>query len=341
MRWLSWSLVDVQKEIGGAEIHALCVGHHLKKDFGVDFETSNKPDTLYDAGFDVIQTHGSALPKKFLRNCYRQRKEAKRIFRIHTLHGESLEVMRALGQWHRIGRWKALFRELRGCLVADLVLAVRGNLQLVFLLRLLRKNVVVIENGWDSADASPIVHESRNSKPFEKILSDIEQFSPFSLFVGRNLDPMKGFSRIPKILTYDRQLKVAAVPGQDIEASLRLMPVGPLSPRQLTRLYMSARSLIVPSAVEGLPLVLLEALAQGCPAVVSNIPAHRALSKRGLTNFYIVKKSDNPRDWARLIERVPALNPAQRSESARLNREKLRSWAQVARDTYEAAKKQL
>ncbi len=330
MKWLSWSLVDPYREIGGAEIHALCVGHHLSKDFGVDFEATNRAEALYDNTFDVIQTHGAALPKKFLRRCLAEKFRSKRPLRVHTLHGESLESMKRLRQWHRVGRWKSLMRELRGCLVADVILAVRDNIRLVWLARLFGKRVVVIENGWDSAIASPVVHETRNARPFETLLEEIDRLSPFGLFVGRDGDPLKAFHRLSRWLEMDSNLRLIAVPGNTLKPSTRSLSCGPLSPRQLGPVYTRARALLMPSAVEGMPLVLLEALSQGTPVIVTDIPAHRALSERGLRHYTFVDHPDDPSAWKRAYSSMPELTPSQRHEAAEWNRARLRTWGQVA-----------
>jgi|GEM_PF-2514975 len=336
MKWLSWSLVDPYREIGGAEIQALCVGYHLKKDFGVDFEASNKAESLFDRSFDVIQTHGSALPKKFLRRCLAERFASARPLRVHTLHGESIESMKRLGEWHRVGRWKALFREIRGCVVADVILAVRDNLRLVRLMRLLGKRIAIIENGWDSADASPLVHQSRNVKPVDEILGDIERFSPFELFVGRNTDPLKSFSRLESVLDFSFDLRLVAVPGENLAKRPTLLATGPLSPQQLTSVYTRAHALLMSSAVEGMPLVLLEALAHGCPAVVTDIPAHQALAGRGLKNFFVVANAEDPSEWCKTIKSVPTLSAEERSKNASHNRALLRTWSDVSRIAFEA-----
>ena len=337
MKWLSWSLVDPLKEIGGAEMHALCVGKHLKDDFGVDFEATYTPEDLFDPRFDVVQTHGSALPKKFFRRCLAERRQTSRPLRIHTLHGETLEAMSALGQWHRIGRWKSFFREIRGCLASDLVVSVRANLLLVSLSRALGKRVIVVENGWDSVSASPVVHENRNPRSFAQIIDELDAVSPFALFVGRNLDPQKAFSRLERLLVRDRGLRLVAVPGQELDSSPQLKALGPLSPRQLSEVYKKCRALLLPSAFEGLPLVLLEALAQGCPALVSDIRAHRALAGRGLSNYILVEDADDPRAWIRALQKVSSLSALERANAALNNRARLRSWAQVAAETYAAA----
>lgn len=336
MKWLSWSLVDPYREIGGAEIQALCVGHHLGKDFGVVFEATNKIESLFDSSFDVIQTHGSALPKKFLRRCLAERFTKRRPIRVHTLHGESLESMKRLGEWHRVGRWKALFRELRGCLVADVILAVRENLRLVRLMRLLGKRIAIIENGWDSAEASPLVHQSRNTRPYEQLLAELESRSPFQLFVGRNSDPLKSFYRLEQTLERDPSLRLVAVPGDNLSPRPTLLSAGPLSPQQLTGVYLRAHALLMSSAVEGMPLVLLEALAQGCPAVVTDIPAHQALADRGLKNFFVISEAEDSSEWSRTIKSVPTLSPEQRSKNALHNRLLLKNWAEVSRVAFEA-----
>ncbi len=60
---------------------------------------------------------------------------------------------------------------------------------------------------------------------------------------------------------------------------------GRLSQIELAKLMRQAHSFVLPSLYEGLPLVLIEALASGCRLVASDLPGVQELAKRGLDDF--------------------------------------------------------
>lgn len=62
---------------------------------------------------------------------------------------------------------------------------------------------------------------------------------------------------------------------EKLDLTEEFLPVGHVSDSQLRSLYSHASALIYPSLYEGFGLPTLEAMTCGCPALVSDIPAHR------------------------------------------------------------------
>lgn len=58
--------------------------------------------------------------------------------------------------------------------------------------------------------------------------------------------------------------------------------LGPLAPELLPPLYRAARLLVVPSAYEGLPYVILEALREGTPVVATRVSGHPEVIEDGV-----------------------------------------------------------
>jgi phosphatidyl-myo-inositol alpha-mannosyltransferase len=106
------------------------------------------------------------------------------------------------------------------------------------------------------------------------------------LFVGRFGEPRKGFrvllgaAALLRRSGLDVELRVAgAGPAQRLRGPLEPTFLGPVSDAALAAEYRGADVLCAPSlGREGFGLVLLEAMASGCPAVASDIPGYREAS---------------------------------------------------------------
>jgi len=79
---------------------------------------------------------------------------------------------------------------------------------------------------------------------------------------------------------YVRELKALARPLGD-----RIIFTGPVYGRLKDELLANARLFILPSALEGLPITLLEAMSHGRPCLVSDIPPHRDVIREGENGF--------------------------------------------------------
>ncbi len=81
---------------------------------------------------------------------------------------------------------------------------------------------------------------------------------------------------------------------------------GALPPEAVRHWLSASHLLVLPSIREGRGIVILEAMAQGLPAVVSDIPGPRELVRNGETGFLFP-----PEDAAALADRLDALCDAE------------------------------
>jgi glycosyltransferase involved in cell wall biosynthesis len=120
---------------------------------------------------------------------------------------------------------------------------------------------------------------------------------PFALFVGgrlayKNFDTMLAALRDP---AWPRTLRLHVVgePFNDAERRLvevqgladRVRVFGRLSDEDLRNQYSHASCFVFPSLLEGFGIPVLEAQANGCPAVLSDIPAFREIGGEGALFF--------------------------------------------------------
>ena len=102
--------------------------------------------------------------------------------------------------------------------------------------------------------------------PVDAKLSEGIERENFTLLMGRN-DPVKGHE-----FAYSLGLDDLRVTGVE-SAPDEVTALGWVSEEEKWRLLQTAGCLIVPSTFEGQPMVILEALAAGCPVVAStNVP---------------------------------------------------------------------
>jgi glycosyltransferase involved in cell wall biosynthesis len=79
---------------------------------------------------------------------------------------------------------------------------------------------------------------------------------------------------------YVRELKALAAPASD-----RIIFTGPVYGALKDELFANARLFVLPSALEGLPITLLEAMSHGRPCLVSDIPPHKDIIRNGVNGF--------------------------------------------------------
>ncbi len=180
----------------------------------------------------------------------------------------------------------------------------------------------------------------------------------YALFVG-NIEPKKNLraligaffaAKMNKKLPH--KLVIAGQPGwgnaKEIErivinhnAQDFILFTGYVEARALPFIYALAELFVLPSVVEGFGMPVLEAMASGCPVMVSSDAALREVcGSAARVVSYDAEKPLQP--WREAIEDV-LLNPAERAKMTAmgLERAKLFSWERTARLTRESYVKAL
>ena len=105
---------------------------------------------------------------------------------------------------------------------------------------------------------------------------------------------------------------------------------GYVTGREKDELLTNALLFVLPSSLEGHPIVLLEAKSYGCCVIVSDIPPHREVVKDGVDGFLF--KSSAPDELTEKLRRLIE-NPAVIEQTGKVSREamlRLPSWDDVA-----------
>lgn len=126
--------------------------------------------------------------------------------------------------------------------------------------------VVCLSEGWSDRLKALIGDSISVPNPVDAQLKEGIVRENFTLLMGRN-DPVKGHN-----FAYSLGLEDLRVTGVD-EAPEGVTALGWVTEEEKWNLLQTAGCLIVPSDYEGQPMVILEALAAGCPVVTStNVP---------------------------------------------------------------------
>jgi glycosyltransferase involved in cell wall biosynthesis len=316
MRWLQWGTVDFERGQGGVEVHARCLARELAA-LGVQAELSSDPAAL-SGKWDVIHTHGSMVNENLAH-------ANKGALRLHTLHGVTLDRIKACGEWLWLGGYRAYLREAYSVKQADGVLSIHDRLSLYCRAKEDGKPTTVCGNAWDTP---PEIVE-----PSPRALEILNKSSgrPLWLFVGRRDDTVKGADLFEQLLTRDPRLTSAlnwaVIPGDGFERKSGIFPAGALDPNDIRFLLRQAEGIVLPSRYEGLPWVALEALAHGT-CVVAHAIGGMVTIPAGALGLTLVPMSDFPLFSSAILSAPPA---TERTARQVRNRELLPKWSDVAR----------
>ncbi len=202
------------------------------------------------------------------------------------------------------------------------------------------KRLHVVQNGGITGSYK---EEDRNTCLYSTKLP-----SPFLLFVG-SLSRGKNLGAVIKALSLleDENLhlvvvgatgKTFAEAGMDIPDHLldRIHFRGQINdPQELLHLYKTAACLVFPSYYESSGLPPVEAMACGCPVIVSDIPALR--ERCGDAALYC--SPDRPGDFAERIKQVLTNKLLrERLKEKGLQRSRIFTWEKTARETWNIIK---
>jgi glycosyltransferase involved in cell wall biosynthesis len=118
----------------------------------------------------------------------------------------------------------------------------------------------------------------------------------------------------------------------------RVIMAGWMDGDNLAKLYAGARAFVLPSRLEGMPLVLLEAGASGTPIIASDIPPHVEVLGESAPGRRLFEAENPQALLAALQEMLSSPVEAERSGAALLREEVLStySWPAIATQTDEA-----
>ena len=165
---------------------------------------------------------------------------------------------------------------------------------------------------------------------------------PFVVYTG-SLYPHKNIERLIKaVKSLKVQLLICCSRSvfwkrmkkkiREIKAEKYVKLLGFVPDEELVKLYQKATALVQPSLMEGFDLTVVEAMAVGLPAVISDIPVHREICGEAALYF-------NPHDEKEMAEKIklvlqsPRLWKSLRKKG--LARAERFSWQKMAKETLE------
>lgn len=208
-------------------------------------------------------------------------------------------------------------------------------------LKIPEEKIVVIPEGMDS-----VFQRIKDKKVLLKVKKKYKLPEKFILHVGENWQNknMGGILKIFKKLSQKKESKdlfFVKVNGKwtddqkklidKLNIEKKIVKVPFVSSRDLAAIYNQASALIQLSFLEGFGLTVLEAMACGCPVVVSNTPALKEL----VADCGIIV---DPKDEKEVISKLKELIISKKMQSFYsqngLRRSKGYSWEKAARETF-------
>ncbi|HZQ29554.1 MAG TPA: glycosyltransferase family 1 protein [Patescibacteria group bacterium] len=139
-----------------------------------------------------------------------------------------------------------------------------------------------------------VTYEAADRKLIKKNLGKKQ----FFLYVG-NAYPHKNLEKLVRVFNKLKSARLILVGKDDYfyerlkrEAGQNIKFIHNITDSELSRLYGEAKYFIAPSFMEGFGLSVLEAMANGCVALLSDIPAFREVSKNSAIYFDPKKESE-------------------------------------------------
>ncbi|HEX4065436.1 MAG TPA: glycosyltransferase [Acidobacteriaceae bacterium] len=152
---------------------------------------------------------------------------------------------------------------------------------------------------WERAVDARRFHASKRSPEMRNTLSGGEPHQPLLLYVGR-LSAEKEVAALREIVTAMPEVRLAIVGDgpsrRELEKHFEGTPTcfaGYLRGESLAVAYASSDLFVLPSKTETLGLVLMEAMASGCPVVACNAGGVPDAVENGVTGFLF--EPDDPR----------------------------------------------
>jgi glycosyltransferase involved in cell wall biosynthesis len=323
------------RSAGGVETHIREITQAMRRlGVKVDIASNNTgaeylPLKYFQAKqYDIIHTHGSSFCRRMI-NLALNRLPHQR--HVHTLHGVSLDYLWGCKDW---GNWRGYSSTLIEGICsryADHVIAVSESIsrRARQAFRLRPQKISVIPNGYHRP---PTAQNSRDGMRKELGLNENEIVI---LFVGRGEDKVKGTATITSALNQLQgkhpHLRLLAVPGTGFGQAGWLCRSGPIEHEQMHEAYTAADIFVNASLNEGMPLTLIEAMAQGLPVVAAPVGGIPELITHNQTGLLLEQdRSDLPDQLNRLIE-----NPDLRRRLGQNARQAVThlTWENLARQT--------